>query len=144
MQTQSVVLNIGADVGKDEIAVACAEESFSSRMIANRRSELKAWLKGLPTGSRIGMESTSSYHELLAELAHQLGFVVYVLNPKDTRHYAKAMGLRGKTDRVDAKLIARLIARVCDSSGSIPPCRLPRKRPLSAPYLLRSEAARAI
>ena len=111
MQTQSVVLNIGADVGKDEIAVACAEESFSSRMIANRRSELKAWLKGLPTGSRIGMESTSSYHELLAELAHQLGFVVYVLNPKDTRHYAKAMGLRGKTDRVDVKLIARMVAR---------------------------------
>jgi transposase len=56
------------------------------------------------------MESTGTYHELLAELAHKLGFVVYVLNPKDTRHYAKAMGLRGKTDRVDAELIARLIA----------------------------------
>ncbi len=111
MQAQSMVLNIGVDVGKDSIAVACAEESFASRMIANRRSELKAWLKGLPAGSRIGMESTGSYHELLAELAHQRGFVVYVLNPKDTRHYAMAMGLRGKTDRVDAKLIARLIAR---------------------------------
>ena len=36
--------------------------------------------------------------------------MVYVLDPKDTRHYAKAMGLRGKTDRVDAELIARMIA----------------------------------
>lgn len=111
MQTPSVMLNLGADVGKDEIAMACAEESFFPRSIANRRAEIQAWLKTLPAGSRIGMESTGSYHELLAELAHQLGFVVYVLNPKDTRHYAKAMGLRGKTDRVDAKLIARLIAR---------------------------------
>jgi len=56
------------------------------------------------------MESTGIYHEPLAELAHRRGFVVYVLNPKDTRHYAKAMGLRGKTDRVDAELIARMIA----------------------------------
>jgi transposase len=111
MQTPSGVLNIGADVGKDEIVAACAEASFSPRKIINRRGELIAWLKGLPAGSRIGMESTGYYHELLAELAHQRGFLVYVLNPKDTRHYAKAMGLRGKTDRVDANLIARLIAR---------------------------------
>ena len=56
------------------------------------------------------MESTGIYHELLAKLAHKRGLVVYVLNPKDTRHYAKAMGLRGKTDRVDAELIAGMIA----------------------------------
>jgi transposase len=110
MQTPSVALNIGADVGKDEIVVACAEESFAPRKIRNQRAALLAFLKDLPAGSRIGMESTGIYHELLAELAHQRGFVVYVLNPKDTRHYAKAMGLRGKTDRVDAELIARLIA----------------------------------
>jgi transposase len=47
---------------------------------------------------------------LFAEVAHQLGFLVFLLNPKDTRHYAKAVGLRGKTDRVDAELIARMIA----------------------------------
>ena len=110
MQTPPVALNIGADVGKDEIVVACAEESFATRKIHNQRAALLAFLKDLPAGSRIGMESTGIYHELLAELAHQRGFVVYVLNPKDTRHYAKAMGLRGKTDRVDAELIARLIA----------------------------------
>ena len=56
------------------------------------------------------MESTGSYHELFAGLAHQLGFLVFLLNPKDTHHYAKAVGLRGKTDRVDAELIARMIA----------------------------------
>ena len=65
-----------------------------------------AFLKSLPAGSRIGVESTGTYHEA----AHQLGFLVFVLNPKDTRHYAQAVGLRGKTDRVDAELIARMIA----------------------------------
>jgi transposase len=110
MQTPPVALNIGADVGKDEIVVACAEGGFSPCKIENRRAALLAFLKGLPAGSRIGMESTGSHHELLAELAHKLGFVVFVLNSNDTRHYAKAMGLRGKTDRVDAQLIARMIA----------------------------------
>lgn len=110
MQTPSVALNVGADVGKDDVAMACADASFATREIRNQRAVLLAFLKDLPAGSRIGMESTGIYHEPLAELAHKRGFVVYVLNPKDTRHYAKAMGLRGKTDRVDAELIARMIA----------------------------------
>ena len=122
MQTPPVALDIGADVGKDEMAMACAEASFPTRKIHNQRAALLAFLKDLPAGSRIGMESTGIYHELLAELAHQRGFVVYVLNPKDTRHYAKAMGLRGKTDRVDAELIARLIAHEHEKLHSwIPP-----------------------
>ena len=110
MQTPAVVLNIGVDVAKDEIVVACSESSFPVRQIANQRVALLAFLKNLPVGSRIGVESTGSYHELFAEAAHQLGFLVFLLNPKDTRHYAKAVGLRGKTDRVDAELIARMIA----------------------------------
>jgi len=110
MQTPSEVLNIGSDVAKDEIVVACSEGSFPVRKVANQRPALLAFLKGLPAGSRIGVESTGSYHELFAEAAHQLGFLVFLLNPKDTRHYAKAVGLRGKTDRVDAELIARMIA----------------------------------
>jgi transposase len=110
MQTPSTALNIGADVGKDDITLACAEGTFGSHKIHNRPGPLLALLKELPAGSRIGMESTGIFHEHLAELAQRRGFVVYVLNPKDTRHYAKAMGLRGKTDRVDAELIARMIA----------------------------------
>ena len=110
MQTPAVVLNIGVDVAKDEIVVACSEGSFPVRQVANQRPALLAFLKGLPAGSRIGVESTGSYHELFAGLAHQLGFLVFLLNPKDTHHYAKAVGLRGKTDRVDAELIARMIA----------------------------------
>src|SRR6266566_1842724 len=111
MQTPSAVLNIGADVAKNAIVVACCSEgSFLVREVANQRTAVLAFLKSLPAGSRIGVESTGSYHELFAEAAHQLGFLVFLLNPKDTRHYAKALGIRGKTDRFDAELIARMIA----------------------------------
>jgi transposase len=110
MQIPAEVLNIGADVAKDEIVVACSEGSFPIRQVPNQRAAILAFLKGLPAGSRIGVESTGTYHEMFAELAYQFGFLVFLLNPKDTHHYAKAVGLRGKTDRVDAELIARMIA----------------------------------
>ena len=110
MQTPTNVLNIGADVAKDEIVVACSEGSFSTRNLVNQRTALLTFLKNLPAGSRIGMESTGIYHELFANLAHKIGFIVFVLNPKDARHYAKGVGMRGKTDRVDAELLARMIA----------------------------------
>jgi transposase len=86
-------------------------QSFAVHSVANQHEALLAWLKSLPAGSRIGLESTGGYHELLADLAHRQGYAVFLLNPMDTRHYAKAMGNRAKTDRVDAELIARLIAQ---------------------------------
>ena len=38
MQTPSAVLNIGADVAKKAIAVACSEGSFPVREVANQRT----------------------------------------------------------------------------------------------------------
>jgi transposase len=104
------LLNIGVDVAKDAVVVGCDEQGSTVHSIPNNRTALMAWLASLPSRSRIGMEATGCYHELLADLAHEHGHTVFVLNPKDTRHYAQAVGLRAKTDRVDALLIARLIA----------------------------------
>jgi transposase len=102
-------LYIGVDVSKD-VVLSCVHSSAVRRTLANQRSAIDAWLKALPAGSAIGVEATGSYHELLADLAHRKGLRVYVLNPKDVRHYAKGVGMRAKTDRVDATLIARYIA----------------------------------
>ena len=47
MQTPALVLNIGADVAKDEIVAACSEGSFPVRKVANQRAAVLAFLKGL-------------------------------------------------------------------------------------------------
>ena len=109
MTEQNTPLFIGGDVAQDA-AVVAAHGQTTSRSIGNTPAALKAWLKTLPPGARIGVESTGSYHERLALLAHRAGFTVYVLNPKDVRHYAHAVGKRAKTDHVDALLLARFIA----------------------------------
>lgn len=110
MQTAPVVRTfIGVDVSKSTL-VSCVHEGGARRSVANQRSAISAWLRGLPAGSAIGVEATSTYHEMLADLAHAQGLLVYVLNPKDVHSYAKGLGMRAKTDRVDAALIARYIA----------------------------------
>lgn len=102
-------LFIGADVARDTVVVAAYGQA-TSHSVENTPVALKAWLKTLPSGTRIGVESTGDYHERLALLAHRAGFTVYVLNPKDVRHYAHAVGKRAKTDHVNALLLARFIA----------------------------------
>ncbi|BBB68353.1 IS110 family transposase [Undibacterium sp. YM2] len=103
-------LCIGVDVAKSEVVIACSESSFPVRAVPNELAALKKFLKQLPPGSSIAMEATGTYHQMLADLAFQMGLHVYVLNPKDTRHYAKGVGARAKTDNVDAMLIARYLA----------------------------------
>lgn len=99
----------GVDVAKDEVVVA-AHGQGHVRAIANELKAIDTWLRALPKGSIIAMESTGIYHQLLAQRAHAAGMQVYVLNAKDVYFYAKALGARGKTDRVDAGLIARYAA----------------------------------
>ena len=49
-------------------------------------------------------------YELVApHLAHAAGMVVYVLNPQTLKHYARAIGQRGKTDGCDARMITRYV-----------------------------------
>lgn len=103
-------LAIGMDIGKDEVVVACHEGAFGVIKMANTVAVLRRWFATLPAGSRLGLEATGGYHEPVAELARSLGLTVYVINPKDVRHYARALGARGKTDRLDAQIIAAYVA----------------------------------
>jgi transposase len=105
------LLNLGADVDSRAIWVACAAHSFRPHAIENERKAIIRWLRTVPRASRLAMESTGGYHELLADLAHEAGLQVYVINPRDLRRYAEGVGRRGKTDRIDAQVIARYISR---------------------------------
>ena len=105
---------IGADVSSREIVVAWARPTKPQQTIANHRKAILAWLKQLSANAVIGMEATGRYHQLLADLAVACGHTVYVINPKHLTAYAKGVGQRGKTDPLDAQVIARYIDRERD------------------------------
>jgi transposase len=100
---------IGADIASRHVDVAEHGQTKGLR-ISNEPQALTRWLKTIPAGSVLAMESTGRYHLSLARLAHERGVRVYVLNARDVRHYAQGVGQRGKTDRLDAQLLARYVA----------------------------------
>ncbi|MEZ4525416.1 MAG: IS110 family transposase [Desulfobacterales bacterium] len=55
----------------------------------------------------IVMEATGGYELPLAEELYAAGLPVAVVNPKRIRDFAKAAGQTAKTDRIDARIIAR-------------------------------------
>lgn len=108
---QTSICFIGVDVGKFELQVADSHGEIVAGVLPNNRSSIARWLKRLPAGSVIAMEATGGYQDLLARTAHERGFEVYVLNPTHVHHYAISLGNRGKTDRLDAAVIAQYIAQ---------------------------------
>lgn len=106
---QSISMIHGVDVAKDELFVQCVDQTSLVRL-GNNAGESRCWLRKLPKGSIVAMESTGKYHQLLARLAHAAGMQVYVLNARRLYFYARGLEVRAKTDRVDAGVIARYVA----------------------------------
>ena len=71
---------------------------------------LCAWLelhRAVPALTAVVMESTGVYWERIAVCLHTAGFAVSVVNAAQIKYFAKSMLRRGKTDKMDAELIAR-------------------------------------
>lgn len=101
---------IGVDVSQRTLDVAMDEQE-PVRRIDNTEAAIQLWLKEVPPASRIGVESTGCLHYALVRAALAAGHTVYVLNARDLAHYARSLGRRAKTDRLDAQLIVRYLKR---------------------------------
>lgn len=102
---------VGCDISKDWIDGEIVGPLGQQRVrVDNKAKALDRFARELPAGSIVGMEATGDLHELLAGKLLKYGHVVFVINPRWIRHYAKGLGIRGKTDRSDAALIARFVA----------------------------------
>lgn len=108
VSSPSAICYMGVDVAKAEVVIAHQSQLLH---VPNRSRDLRRWLKTLPVGCVLALEATSTYHQLLADLAAAAGHTVYVLNPKALKHYRTATQGRAKTDTCDAFLLARYVER---------------------------------
>lgn len=108
MNPQQATVFVGVDVASAHLDVA-VQGHATVRRFANTPQGIALLLRTLRPSSVLGMESTGRYHAQLALAAHAAGLRVYVLNPLDARRYAQSVGQRGKTDRMDALVLARYI-----------------------------------
>lgn len=99
-----MILSIGIDVAKEKLDVFCDNASF---VVGNTRSEIiKAFNRYDPSACGIVMESTGKYHRIAHKTLVGQGFKVMLVNPFQSRHFAKSMNVLCKTDKVDAKILS--------------------------------------
>ncbi len=96
----------GTDVSKDTLDVGYGGKLVT---IDNNVKAIRLFVKTMPAGSFVAMESTNTYHLLMANMCYAAGMVVYVINPRITRHYREALNLRGHTDRLDARTLSSFV-----------------------------------
>ena len=109
MSKEVTKITLGIDVSKAELVV-CDWDTEEIITFENKDSAIKDWLKSLYGPVRIAIEPTSNYHLEMVEQSHALGFEVYLINPRQLKHYREAVDVRNKTDPKDAWLLARYLA----------------------------------
>ena len=113
---------VGVDVAKNTVDIALGPqgEVFT---LPNSAAGFGALIKRLENYlvALVVMEATGGYEEQLADALRDAGYKVAVVNPRQMRDFARALGILAKTDR-----IARVIARYAEAVK--PPAR-ERKSP---------------
>jgi len=51
------------------------------------------------------LEATGSYSDYLIEMCAKYRIKAVIINPKASHHFAKSLGIRNKTDKIDARMI---------------------------------------
>lgn len=119
-----VVHAVGIDVSKAslEVALLGKEAPPASRTVPNTEdgfAELISWidqqahinLERTPKQVHVCLEASGGYQRPVARHLHEHGLTVSVVNPRRTSAYANSQLTRSKTDRVDARLLARFCQR---------------------------------
>ena len=100
------------DVSKSELVYW---SSCQTGKLSNQERPIRGFLSKLPKGSTVAMEASGRYHVPLANLAHEMGFRVVVANPRRVSAFVRSTRSRGKTDRTDARSLARYVQSESDA-----------------------------
>jgi transposase len=104
---------IGIDVSKQLLEVAVHKSDYHFRC-PNDAEEFPALIAKLIAcrPARIVLEATGGLERPLLQALQAVGLPVVVVNPRQVRDFAKALGLLAKTDRLDARVLAHFAAAV--------------------------------
>lgn len=104
---------VGIDVAKAELVVGFDPDGGTRSYPQTRQGHqrLVNRLRKLHP-ERVAVEGTGGYERAVVVAMQEAGLPVVVVNPRQVRDFAKAMGTLAKTDPIDALLIARFIKTI--------------------------------
>jgi len=100
-------INVGIDVAKAtlEVAISGHAKTLSFDNDEAGCAALLAELSGLKVGLVL-FEATGGFELVCATALQLAGLAVAVINPRQARDFARAMGYLAKTDRIDSRVLA--------------------------------------
>ena len=100
-------ISVGIDVSKATFVVAVTPtgERWASETTATAIDALVTRLQGL-TPTIIVVEATGGYERALVAACAAAGLPVAIVNPRQVRAFAQALGHTAKTDDIDANVLA--------------------------------------
>ena len=100
--------NVGIDVSKDwlDIVAIPTGETWRAENIAEEIDVLVEKLEKIKP-ERIIIEATGGYERLVVSKLYLARLPVCRVNPKRVRYFARSVGQLAKTDKLDAKVLAR-------------------------------------
>ncbi len=104
---------VGIDVSKAWLDTEAIPQSQSMRY-GNDAAGIVALVEAMQaaTPALIVVEATGGYETAVASALSAAGLPVVVVNPKQVRDFAKAMGILAKNDRIDARVLALFGQRI--------------------------------
>jgi transposase len=98
---------VGCDVAKAHLDLFETASGTTSQ-IRNEASAIDAFLASLPPDTTVVFEATAPYDLPLRQALDRAQLRSIRVNPDRARAFARAAGFLAKTDRVDARMLARL------------------------------------
>jgi transposase len=124
---------IGIDIGKDSLSlhVLPGADAFTSATKPEALASLAERLAALRP-ALIVMEATGGYEAPLVAALAKAGLPIAIVNPRQTRAFARATGQLAKTDAIDAALLARFAERIRPAATTLPNAETQRLAALMA------------
>ncbi|MDR2026835.1 MAG: transposase [Prevotellaceae bacterium] len=112
--------NAGVDVSKNDFKscfsiygpdmLIAVKESRSFKNTEEGFSEFQKWLESKRDRSKdlhVTVEATGVYYEGLACYLTERSYSVHAVLPNQSKNYGKGLGLKSKTDKIDARMLSR-------------------------------------
>jgi transposase len=109
----SVPVSVGIDVSKDQLDVAVGSEG-DTWSVRNDDAGVRELLSRLAERAcaLVVLEATGGFEIGAVTALAAAGLSVAVVNPRQVRNFARAMGQLAKTDKIDARILALFAERV--------------------------------
>lgn len=121
MNKEIIRQNVGIDVSKEDFEVSFMQmdnqlntKVKGSRHFSNNATGFQLLLQWVEKKAieelplSFTMEATGVYYENLAYFLYEQGLLVHVVLPNQSKNYTASLGLKSKTDKIDARALAMM------------------------------------